>query len=64
MQMNKDNLLNKTVTFTGERIAEELVFSNVTTGAGNDTERTTKLVCAYKMGSRSRYAFGGFYHIA
>lgn len=41
------------VTLLGGRAAEEVVFSELTTGAGNDLERTTdiakKMVCAWGM---------------
>ena len=36
--MTKEELENKIATFTGGRVAEELVFGDVTTGASNDIE--------------------------
>lgn len=44
--MTKEELENKIATFTGGRVAEELVFSDVTTGASNDIEQATKLARA------------------
>ena len=44
--MTKEELENKIATFTGGRVAEELVFGDVTTGASNDIERATKLARA------------------
>ena len=41
--MTKEELENKIATFTGGRVAEELVFGDVTTGASNDIEQATKL---------------------
>lgn len=44
--MAKEELENKIATFTGGRVAEELVFGDVTTGASNDIEQATKLARA------------------
>ena len=44
--MNKQELENKIATFTGGRVAEELVFGSITTGAANDIEQATKLARA------------------
>ena len=44
--MTKEELENKIATFTGGRVAEELVFGDVTTGASNDNEQATKLARA------------------
>lgn len=44
--MTKEELENKIATFTGGRAAEELVFHQITTGASNDIEQTTKLAKA------------------
>lgn len=44
--MSKEELENKIATFTGGRVAEELVFHSITTGASNDIEQATKLARA------------------
>lgn len=44
--MTKEELENKIATFTGGRVAEELVFHSITTGASNDIEQATKLARA------------------
>jgi cell division protease FtsH len=44
--LSKDQLLNKIVTFTGGRAAEEIVFNRVTSGAANDIEQATKIARA------------------
>lgn len=41
--MSKEELFNKIATFTGGRVAEELKFGSVTTGASNDIEQATRL---------------------
>ena len=41
--MRKEEIFNKIVTFTGGRVAEELKFGSVTTGASNDIEQATRL---------------------
>lgn len=41
--MSRTQLENKIATLTGGRVAEELVFHSVTTGASNDIEQATKL---------------------
>ena len=41
--MNRDEVYNKIVTFTGGRAAEELIFHQITTGASNDIEQATRL---------------------
>lgn len=44
--MTKEELENKIATFTGGRAAEELIFHQITTGASNDIEQSTKLAKA------------------
>lgn len=41
--MNKEEIFNKIATFTGGRVAEELKFGSITTGASNDIEQSTRL---------------------
>jgi cell division protease FtsH len=52
----KRYLLNNLAILFGGRVAEELVFDDVTTGAGNDIERATelarKMVCEWGMSER------------
>ncbi|MBQ2770452.1 MAG: ATP-dependent zinc metalloprotease FtsH [Clostridia bacterium] len=44
--MTREEALNKIATLTGGRAAEEIVFSQITTGASNDIEQATKLARA------------------
>lgn len=44
--LSKEVLENKIATFTGGRVAEDLVFHSITTGASNDIEQATKLARA------------------
>ena len=44
--MSKEEIEKKIATLTGGRVAEELVFHSVTTGASNDIEQATKLARA------------------
>ena len=44
--MSKDELQNKIATLTGGRVAEDLIFHSITTGASNDIEQATKLARA------------------
>ena len=44
--MSKEELENKIATFTGGRVAEELIFHSITTGASNDIEQATRLARA------------------
>lgn len=52
----KEYLLNTITVLMGGRVAEELVFKHVTTGAGNDIERATeiasKMVCEWGMSEK------------
>lgn len=44
--LSREELENKIATLTGGRAAEEVVFNQVTTGASNDIEQSTKLARA------------------
>lgn len=44
--LSKEQLENKIATFTGGRVAEDMVFHSITTGAANDIEQATKLARA------------------
>ena len=44
--MTKDEIINKIATLTAGRVAEEIVFGSITTGASNDIEQATKLARA------------------
>ena len=50
---SKEYLYNTLAILMGGRVAEELIFKNITTGAGNDLERATdlarKMVCEWGM---------------
>ncbi len=52
----KEYLLNQITIMMGGRVAEEIVFGEITTGAGNDIERATelarKMVCEWGMSER------------
>ena len=59
----RDGLYTRICTLLGGRVAEELVFASVTTGASNDLERATmiarKMVCEWGMSDRlGPLAFG------
>ncbi|MEE8886731.1 MAG: ATP-dependent zinc metalloprotease FtsH [Eubacteriales bacterium] len=44
--LSKEELENKIATLTGGRVAEELIFHSITTGASNDIEQATKVARA------------------
>ena len=44
--MSREELENRIATLTGGRVAEEVVFHSITTGASNDIEQATKLARA------------------
>ncbi len=44
--MSKEEILDKITTYTGGRVAEELIFGSITSGASNDIEQATKLARA------------------
>ena len=46
LRMSKEEILDKITTYTGGRVAEELIFGSVTSGASNDIEQATKLARA------------------
>ena len=54
--LSQDFLYNTLSILFGGRVAEELIFKNVTTGAGNDIERATelarKMVCEWGMSEK------------
>jgi cell division protease FtsH len=53
---SRESLLNRIAVLMGGRAAEEIIFSTMTTGAGNDIERATeiarKMVCEWGMSPR------------
>lgn len=54
--ITKTELLNRIAVLLGGRVAEKIVFSDVTTGAQNDLERATaiarEMICEYGMSER------------
>ncbi|GMV38891.1 MAG: ATP-dependent zinc metalloprotease FtsH [Myxococcales bacterium] len=60
--MNREQLLNRIAILMGGRIAEELVFGHLTTGAGNDivqaTELARKMVAEWGMSSMGVVSYG------
>ena len=60
--MNREQLLNRIAILMGGRIAEELVFGHLTTGAGNDIEQATdlarKMVAEWGMSSMGVISYG------
>lgn len=54
--VSKDELLDDVTSLLGGRVAEEIVYNEVTTGASNDLERVTRIaramVCEYGMSDR------------
>ncbi len=44
--LSREEIENKIATYTGGRVAEEIVFNTFTTGAANDIEQATKLARA------------------
>jgi cell division protease FtsH len=53
---SKEALLNRIAVLMGGRAAEDIIFSSLTTGAGNDIERATdlarKMVCEWGMSDK------------
>ncbi len=56
--MSREEIENKIATFTGGRVAEELIFQSITTGAANDIEQATKLARAMVARYGMSEAFG------
>jgi cell division protease FtsH len=54
--VSKEELMDDITTLLGGRVAEEIVFNQVTTGASNDLERVTRIaramVCEYGMSDK------------
>ena len=55
--MSKEEIFNKITTLTAGRAAEELIFSEVTSGAANDIEQATKFArtMVTRMGMSDRF---------
>ncbi len=60
--ITKDEVLDQITVMLGGRVAEEMVFSELTSGAHNDLERATELakrmVCEYGMSNLGPRTFG------
>jgi len=60
--ITKEELLERIIVFLGGRVAEELVFNELSSGAHNDLERATELarrmVCEYGMSNLGVRTFG------
>lgn len=60
--IGREEILDQVVVMLGGRVAEEIVFGELTSGAHNDLEKTTELVrrmvCEYGMGSLGPRTFG------
>ncbi|MBI3091546.1 MAG: ATP-dependent metallopeptidase FtsH/Yme1/Tma family protein [Candidatus Tectomicrobia bacterium] len=61
--LHREHLLNSIAVLMGGRAAEEIIFNQLTTGAGNDIEKATelarKMVCEWGMSERlGPLAFG------
>lgn len=54
--MTKSELLDKVTVMLGGRVAEEIIFGEISTGAQNDLERATdlvrKMICEYGMSKK------------
>ena len=44
--MSKEEAIDKITTYTGGRVAEEIIFGSITSGASNDIEQATKIARA------------------
>ncbi|ACM21766.1 cell division ATP-dependent zinc protease FtsH [Geotalea daltonii FRC-32] len=53
---SRESLLDRIAVLLGGRVAEEIIFSSMTTGAGNDIERATeiarKMICEWGMSEK------------
>ncbi|MFH1259738.1 MAG: ATP-dependent zinc metalloprotease FtsH [Elusimicrobiota bacterium] len=53
---NRSSMINRIVVFLGGRVAEELIFKEITTGAQNDLAKATniaqKMICEYGMSEK------------
>lgn len=60
--VTKTEILNKMIVLLGGRCAEEVMFSEITTGSQNDLEKATelarKMTCEYGMSSLGPLTFG------
>lgn len=59
--LSKEEAFNKIVTLTAGRVAEEIIFGSITTGASNDIEQATKLARAMvtRYGMSERFGMMG-----
>ena len=55
--MSKEEAIDKITTYTGGRVAEEVIFGSITSGASNDIEQATKLARAMvtRLGLRDNF---------
>jgi ATP-dependent metalloprotease FtsH len=64
--ITKDQMLAQIKLLLGGRVAEDIVFESVTTGASNDFQRATdiarKMVCYYGMSDLGTVQYGQSYH--
>ncbi len=60
--ISREEILDQVVVMLGGRVAEEMIFGELTSGAHNDLEKTTELVrrmvCEYGMSSLGARTFG------
>jgi AFG3 family protein len=63
---SKDELLGKLIVLYGGRVAEQLIFNKISTGASDDIEKATQLaysiVTTYGMGKYPMNAYGDNFH--
>jgi len=62
LNVTREWALNRIAVAMGGRLAEEIIFNQITTGAGNDLEQATstarKMVCEWGMSDMGPLAFG------